>query len=219
MLERPQGGDRALLVELDLGEGSLEERLAELKALALRPAPTVTGVDHRAAREARSGAVRRQRQGRRDRGATRSETDADLVIFDHYAVRGAAAQSRTRARVPRRRSRQPDPRYLRAARAKRRRQAAGRAGAACSTCRRGWSAAGPTSSVRQGGIGLARPRRDPARDRPPPDRRTRQAAARAAWRRSRASARRSAARGVAPRSATSRWSATPTPANRRCSIA
>ena len=34
MFERPTGGDRALLVELDLGDGEPAERVAELKALA-----------------------------------------------------------------------------------------------------------------------------------------------------------------------------------------
>jgi len=58
MLDRPQGGDRALLVEIDFGNGDLAERLDELKSLALSAGATVTEVITRA--PARS---RRSRRG------------------------------------------------------------------------------------------------------------------------------------------------------------
>ena len=48
------------------------------------------------AARARSGAVRRKRQGRRDRRAREVETDADLVIFDH-ALSGAQQRNLERA--------------------------------------------------------------------------------------------------------------------------
>ena len=43
MFERHQGGDRAVLVQLDFGQGSLAADLAELKELANRPAGSVSG--------------------------------------------------------------------------------------------------------------------------------------------------------------------------------
>jgi len=44
MFERPSGGDRALLVVLDLGDGNPGDRLAELKELALSAGAEVVGV-------------------------------------------------------------------------------------------------------------------------------------------------------------------------------
>lgn len=87
MFERPAGGDRALLVELDLGAGDPGERLAELAELARSAGAcivgTVTGKRNRpdAATFAGSGKV--------EEIATRKrEADAELVIFDH-ALTGA----------------------------------------------------------------------------------------------------------------------------------
>ena len=43
MLERPQGGNRALLVEVDLGTRDSAERLSELSALAQSAGAKVVG--------------------------------------------------------------------------------------------------------------------------------------------------------------------------------
>ena len=86
MLEQPpasaDSGRRALLVELDLGEGQVEERISELAQLATSAGATVvgtvTGRRHRpdAATFAGSGKVE-------EIGRLRAQTDAGLVIFDH----------------------------------------------------------------------------------------------------------------------------------------
>ena len=89
--------------------------------------------------------------------AARRAGDADLVIFNH-ALTGAQERNLERALECRVVDRvEPDPRHLRAARAQRRGQAAGRAGAASSTSSTrlvgGW-----THLERQkGGIGLRGP--------------------------------------------------------------
>jgi GTP-binding protein HflX len=82
MFERPQGGDRALLVALDFGDADPAERMAELDALAVSAGATVvgavTGRRHRpdAATYAGKGKVE-------EIAARRAETGADLVIFNH----------------------------------------------------------------------------------------------------------------------------------------
>jgi GTP-binding protein HflX len=82
MFERPQGGDRALLVALDLGAGDPQERLAELTALAVSAGATVTGTV--TGRRRRPDAALFAGKGKVDEiGARRRETDAELVIFDH----------------------------------------------------------------------------------------------------------------------------------------
>ena len=73
---------RALLVELDLGEGQVDERVSELAQLATSAGATVvgtvTGRRHRpdAATFAGSGKVE-------EIGRLRAQTNAGLVIFDH----------------------------------------------------------------------------------------------------------------------------------------
>jgi GTP-binding protein HflX len=82
MLERPESGDRALLVEIDFGEGSLAERLDELRALALSAGATVTGVI--TARRSKPDPALFAGSGKiAEIAARRVETDADIVIFDH----------------------------------------------------------------------------------------------------------------------------------------
>src|ERR1700719_2650431 len=82
MLERPEGGDRALLVEIDFGEGDLPERRDELKALALSAGATVTEVI--TARRARPDPALFAGSGKvAEIGARRIESGADIVIFDH----------------------------------------------------------------------------------------------------------------------------------------
>jgi GTPase len=86
MLDKPPASAdndrRALLVELDLGEGQVDERIGELAQLATSAGATVvgtvTGRRHRpdAATFAGSGKVE-------EIGRVRAQTDAGLVIFDH----------------------------------------------------------------------------------------------------------------------------------------
>ena len=80
--ERPSGGDRALLVELDFGEGEPAERVSELRALAVSAgaeiADVVTG------RRTRPDPALFAGRGKvAEIAARRAETGADLVIFDH----------------------------------------------------------------------------------------------------------------------------------------
>jgi GTPase len=82
MFERPQGGDRALLVVLDLGSGDPHERLAEITALAVSAGATVTGAV--TGRRQRPDAALFAGKGKVDEiAARRIETGADFVIFDH----------------------------------------------------------------------------------------------------------------------------------------
>jgi GTPase len=82
MFERPSGGDRVLIVALDMGDGDRAFRLAEITDLATSAGAVVVG----------SIAGRRQRpdpaffagKGKVDEIlARRSEFAADLVLFDH----------------------------------------------------------------------------------------------------------------------------------------
>ena len=59
MFERPQGGDRALLVSLDLGDGEQEAKVAELRELAASAALRVIAVVAGAAHAPRPRHVRR----------------------------------------------------------------------------------------------------------------------------------------------------------------
>jgi GTP-binding protein HflX len=82
MFERPTGGDRALLVALDFGDGDHEYRLQELTALAESAGAVVVGTV--AGRRARPDAALFAGKGKVDEiAARRQETAADLVIFDH----------------------------------------------------------------------------------------------------------------------------------------
>jgi GTPase len=82
VLERPEGGDRALLVEIDFGEGDLAERLEELRALAVSAGATVTGVV--TARRSKPDPALFAGSGKVDEiAARRVESGADIVIFDH----------------------------------------------------------------------------------------------------------------------------------------
>ena len=95
MFDRPAGGDRAVLVELDFGEGEPAERLAELKALALSAGADVTGVI--TARRAKPDPALFAGRGKvTEIAAQRLETGADLVIFDH-ALSGVQQRNLERA--------------------------------------------------------------------------------------------------------------------------
>ncbi|HEV3240384.1 MAG TPA: ribosome rescue GTPase HflX [Casimicrobiaceae bacterium] len=95
MFERPAGGDRALLVELDFGEGAPAERLAELKALARSAGAEIADVV--TARRARPDAALYAGRGKvAEIAARRVGSGADLVIFDH-ALSGAQQRNLERA--------------------------------------------------------------------------------------------------------------------------
>ena len=82
MFERPTGGDRALIVALDFGDGDPELRLAEIDALATSAGATVVGTI--AGRRQRPDAALFAGKGKVDEiAARRVGTAADLVIFDH----------------------------------------------------------------------------------------------------------------------------------------
>jgi len=82
MFERPDGGDRALLVALDFGGAGTAERLAELRALALSAGATVVGTV--TGRRQRPDPATFAGKGKvQEIGARRTETNADVVIVDH----------------------------------------------------------------------------------------------------------------------------------------
>jgi GTP-binding protein HflX len=82
MFERPQGGDRALLVALDFGDADPAERMAELDALAVSAGATVVGAV--TGRRQRPDAATFAGKGKVEEiAARRAETGADLVIFNH----------------------------------------------------------------------------------------------------------------------------------------
>jgi GTP-binding protein HflX len=82
MFERPTGGNRALLVELDFGSGSAADRLAELTALAAAAGAVVAGtVTGRRSRPDPALFAGKGKVG--EIGELREATAADLVIFDH----------------------------------------------------------------------------------------------------------------------------------------
>ena len=82
MFERPASGERAVLVQLDLGQGAIDERLSELKLLVLSAGASIEAVVHgkRAAPDpklfAGSGKVQEIGEALRANGA-------DIVIFNH----------------------------------------------------------------------------------------------------------------------------------------
>jgi GTP-binding protein HflX len=93
--ERPPDGDRALLVELDFGEGDPAERLRELKALASSAGAQL--VDVVTARRAKPDAALFAGRGKvAEIAARREATGADLVIFDH-ALSGVQQRNLERA--------------------------------------------------------------------------------------------------------------------------
>jgi GTP-binding protein HflX len=82
MLERPPGGERALIVALDFGRGDAAERLAEIHDLARAAGAEVVGLVE--GRRARPDAALFAGKGKVEEIAQRRrESDADFVIFDH----------------------------------------------------------------------------------------------------------------------------------------
>ena len=82
MFERPASGERAVLVQLDLNQGAIDERLSELKLLTLSAGASVEAVvqGKRAAPDSKlfagSGKVQEIGEALRAHGA-------DIVIFNH----------------------------------------------------------------------------------------------------------------------------------------
>jgi GTP-binding protein HflX len=82
VFERPQGGDRALLVALDFGDADPAERMAELDALAVSAGATVVGTV--TGRRQHPDAATYAGKGKVEEvAAKRAESEADLVIFNH----------------------------------------------------------------------------------------------------------------------------------------
>jgi GTP-binding protein HflX len=95
MFERPSGGDRAVLVGLDFGQGDATQRMDELEALALSAGATVVG--HVTGRRKRPDAALFAGKGKVDEiGACRVAAEGDLVIFDHELT-GAQQRNLERA--------------------------------------------------------------------------------------------------------------------------
>lgn len=82
MFERPASGERSVAVQLDLGQGCLEERLEELKLLASSAGATVEAVV-RGRRSAPDPALFAGRGKVGEIGEALNAVDADLVIFNH----------------------------------------------------------------------------------------------------------------------------------------
>src|SRR5512144_1546020 len=82
MFDRPAGGDRALLVALDFGDGDPSERAAEIDALATSAGATVVGTV--TGRRQRPDAALFAGRGKVEEiAARRAETGAEIVIFNH----------------------------------------------------------------------------------------------------------------------------------------
>ena len=82
MFERPASGERAVVVQLDLGQGGLDERLGELKLLASSAGATVEAVVQ-GRRTAPDPALFAGRGKVGEIAETLHAHDADLVIFNH----------------------------------------------------------------------------------------------------------------------------------------
>ena len=82
VLDRPQGGERALLVALDFGRGDRAERLAEIAALAAAAGAEVVGT--LGGRRTRPDPALFAGKGKVEEiAALRTASGADFVIFDH----------------------------------------------------------------------------------------------------------------------------------------
>jgi GTP-binding protein HflX len=82
MFERPSGGERVLIVALDMGEPDRTFRLSEIEALATSAGAAVVGTI--AGRRQRPDPAYFAGKGKVDEIATRRVDDkADLVLFDH----------------------------------------------------------------------------------------------------------------------------------------
>lgn len=82
MFERPATGERAVLVQLDLGQGAIEERLSELKLLTISAGASVEAVV-RGRRNAPDPALFAGRGKVEEIGEVLRAHGGDLVIFNH----------------------------------------------------------------------------------------------------------------------------------------
>jgi GTPase len=82
MFERPAAGNRAVLVQLDFGDGAVAERLAELELLA-GSAGAVTVAVVQAKRQAPDPALFVGKGKAEEIATLVASADADLVIFNH----------------------------------------------------------------------------------------------------------------------------------------
>jgi len=90
VFERPAAGTRALLVQVDFGQGSLDERLAEITLLAESAGASVVGVVQ--ARRQAPDPAHFVGKGKADEiGFVAQSNEADIVIFNHDIT---AAQQR-----------------------------------------------------------------------------------------------------------------------------
>ena len=90
MFERPAAGNRALLVQVDFGQGQIDERLSEITLLAESAGATVVGVVH--AKRSAPDPAHFVGKGKADEiGTTAQLYEADIVIFNHDIT---AAQQR-----------------------------------------------------------------------------------------------------------------------------
>ena len=82
MFERPSGGGRALVVELDFGDGARDSRLSEACALVRSAGAQVLGT--MGGRRTRPDAALYAGSGKVEEiAALRESTGADVVVFDH----------------------------------------------------------------------------------------------------------------------------------------
>jgi GTP-binding protein HflX len=82
MFERPASGERAVLVQLDLGQGAIDERLSELRLLALSAGASVEAVVQ-GRRPAPDPAFFAGRGKVQEIGEALRAHEADVVIFNH----------------------------------------------------------------------------------------------------------------------------------------
>jgi len=82
MFERPDGGDRALIVALALGRGDHADRMAEIEALAASAGARVVG-EVRGRRDRPDAALFAGRGKVAEIAERKTASGADLVIFDH----------------------------------------------------------------------------------------------------------------------------------------
>ncbi len=119
MFERPEGGDRALVVALDTGESDRAFRLSEVTALATSAGAVVVGT--LTGRRQRPDPAFFAGKGKVDEILAQvAATAADLVLFDHTLSGVQQRNLEQKLDLPHRRPAEPDPRHLRAARAQRR---------------------------------------------------------------------------------------------------
>jgi GTP-binding protein HflX len=90
MLDRPAAGTRAILVQVDFGQGGIDERLAEVGLLASSAGATVVGIVQ-GRRQAPDSAFFVGKGKAEEIGIAAQLNEADIVIFNHDIT---AAQQR-----------------------------------------------------------------------------------------------------------------------------